>query len=452
MAKKKSETPETEAEPLDEVQSDGDESVEDTADEHPEEEVMAETVSEEASEADTSPDEVPDEEEPAREDEASHEAEELAHEEEAHGSFASKVLTGLILLLVGGGIALWGAPKIAPNLPSGIGPVKAWLMPGQSAAEAEIAALRTEFQTALANMPDPVDQATIDTAIADALNTARGEIDVQIREISDQMAGTDGAEIEGRLSAAETRLRGLTAELNELKSAMMGLSGGVLDEESLAEVAGFSAAIEGLKAEISDLAARDGALSQRLEEVTAATEQQVERARTTARNAQDTALVRSGLANIDAALSNGAPFVEAVDTLGSVDGVEVPAALADVAESGVASLPNLRSSFGDAAHSAIQAAITAEAGNEIGGRLSAFVKAQVASRSLTPIEGDSTDAVLSRAEAALKADDLAGSLSELESLEPDVAAAMGDWIDRAQKRMNAERALKNLTGTLLAEN
>ena len=53
-----------------------------------------------------------------------------AHEEEAGPSFAGRALTFLLLLLAGAALGIWGAPKLAPLLPSGLAPVANWLTPG----------------------------------------------------------------------------------------------------------------------------------------------------------------------------------------------------------------------------------------------------------------------------------------------------------------------------------
>jgi hypothetical protein len=55
-------------------------------------------------------------------------------------------------------------------------------------------------------------------------------------------------------------------------------------------------------------------------------------------------------------------------------------------------------------------------------------------RSLTPRAGDSPDAILSRAEAAVGAGDLAGAIAELNTLPPAAQAAMADWIKAATAR------------------
>ena len=74
-------------------------------------------------------------------------------------SLASKVLVGLVLLLLGAGLALWGAPKLAPHLPSGMAGVADWLTPGVRDAEARIADARGAARGAARRSRGPADRA-----------------------------------------------------------------------------------------------------------------------------------------------------------------------------------------------------------------------------------------------------------------------------------------------------
>ena len=85
-------------------------------------------------------------------------------------------------------------------------------------------------------------------------------------------------------------------------------------------------------------------------------------------------------------------------------------------------------------------------------RANAFLKAQVASRSLTPQPGTGTDAVLSRMEDRLRQDDLAGALAEAQALPSEAAAAMQGWLDSAKLRLGATDGLAALAQTLPATN
>jgi hypothetical protein len=85
-------------------------------------------------------------------------------------------------------------------------------------------------------------------------------------------------------------------------------------------------------------------------------------------------------------------------------------------------------------------------------RARAFVGAQVASRSLTPQQGMSPDAVLSRKENSLRRDDLAGVLAEAGHLPSVASAAMGGWLDGVRLRLAAEAGLAEISAQLPVTN
>jgi hypothetical protein len=112
-------------------------------------------------------------------------------------------------------------------------------------------------------------------------------------------------------------------------------------------------------------------------------------------------------------------------------------------------MASLSADFPDAARSAL-AATRAQDATSGGVDLGAFLTRQLGVRSVTPRDGDDPDAVLSRAEAALKSGDLTGALAELEAL-PDVAKSeMSGWLDQAQTRQTALDAANTLAESLTA--
>ena len=96
---------------------------------------------------------------------------------------------------------------------------------------------------------------------------------------------------------------------------------------------------------------------------------------------------------------------------------------------------------------ALQAARAGEDGT-ISGGLGGFLRSQLGARSVAPREGDDPDAVLSRAEAALKAGELQTALTEIETLPEEAKAAMSDWITSARMRAQAQSAVNALSQEL----
>ncbi len=375
-----------------------------------------------------------------------HEEEHEEVEAEERRSFASRVLTWLILLLVGAGAALWAAPRVAPNLPDGLGPVKAFLMPGEFRSQAQIAALESEVDNRLQALTPGLDETAVQGLVTAQTEALQVDFETRLQALADQVAATDGASIEGRVAQLETRLEGAVAALDGLSTGGAGLS--AEDQEALGA---FSATVDGLRAELAALADQQGALSQRIDDVEVAVDRRLSEAEvevaTATEEAADTksaALAVAAVSMIDAALASGEPFAEALGQLEANSDQPAPEGLAAVADSGVATLGVLRTGFADAAYQAIRADIKAEGQANPGARLASFLEAQIATRSLTPQEGDSTDAVLSRAEDALRRDNLAAAIDELQGLSEVARSAMGSWLPRAEARVAAQANLAAL--------
>ncbi len=294
-------------------------------------------------------------------------------------------------------------------------------------ATAEIAAL----QDGLAGIA-PVTDAARDLAAADQrIEREIADIAAGVEALGDRLGATDA-----RLAAVETQpipMADLPAEIAaayEVRLAQMLASVDARFQAMLAEQDGRFAT---LAAEIGDkLTAIEAAQS------AAAAAQDA------AARAADAAAARGALARIVAALDSGAGFAEPLGTLREVKGVEVPPALSEAAETGVASLASLQQSFPGAAREAL-AVSTREAAE--GGAVSpwqAFVRTQLGARSLSPREGDDPDAVLSRAEAALGKGDLDTALAEIAALPRIGQDAMAAWVARAETRRAALAAAQAL--------
>ena len=84
-----------------------------------------------------------------------------------------------------------------------------------------------------------------------------------------------------------------------------------------------------------------------------------------------------------------------------------------------------------------------------GGRsIGDFLRDNLGARSLEPRDGDDADAVLSRAEGALKAGRLGDALAELETLPDASRAELTGWIELAETRRNAIAAAEELNASL----
>lgn len=156
------------------------------------------------------------------------------------------------------------------------------------------------------------------------------------------------------------------------------------------------------------------------------------------------------LTQISSAINGGQPFAGPLAELAETGVQDIPAALGDVAEGGVATLNSLQTSFPDHARSALAAA-RAEGTDAGESGVGGFLRRQLGARSVTPREGADPDAVLSRAEAAVRDGRLSDALAEVDSLPEPAQAALQDWRNDANARDAAEAAALALSQSLTAK-
>ena len=160
--------------------------------------------------------------------------------------------------------------------------------------------------------------------------------------------------------------------------------------------------------------------------------------------AKDT-VARGILAQIRAAIDAGGPFDTAIKEFDEQVGQTLPNQLRSLAQEGVQTYQELREGFAEAARSALNAARDELNESEGFTGIGNYLRKQFQARSVTPKTGDDADAVLSRAEQALRENDLNGALNELDAL-PDAARdQMQPWIDQARERQGALEQLDILS-------
>lgn len=280
------------------------------------------------------------------------------------------------------------------------------------------------------------------TAKIEELEARQGEQATALDDLRGQVeAGPD-------LSALESRLEGMGSDIGALGDRIdvlagdMGAAGDritalekrpVTDSVSEEAIAAYEAELDRLRQAMED----------QREEVEAL----IEEARQMESDANATAeatMRRAALTRILSALESGAPYAAALADLQAA-GQDVPEALAASAESGVPSMADLRASFPDAARLALSAA---RASDEGGKSFGDFLRDNLGARSLEPREGDDADAVLSRAEDALRANRLGDALAELETLPDPARAEMAGWIEQAETRRAAVAAAEELNAAI----
>jgi len=197
------------------------------------------------------------------------------------------------------------------------------------------------------------------------------------------------------------------------------------------ELAALQSSVETQRDEIQRLL--DNALS--VEEATA--------------QAAQAATLQSALGRIVSAVTTGQPFEAEIADLKANGIQDVPPALADTAATGVVTAANLQDRFPDAARASLAAARAASPDVD-GGGIGGFFKQQLGARSVAPRDGDDPDAILSRAEAAMRDGRLADALAEVKALPPEAQEPLSEWLSDAQARHDAQDAVQTLTQRLTA--
>jgi len=283
---------------------------------------------------------------------------------------------------------------------------------------------------------------------------------------ADETIGGLHASLEGRAAATETadgfaqsveRDEALATQFGAVTAAIADFDARLitLEKRPLAEAGGITGdaakayerelrtmrdLLEVQRSDIEKLAAEATA---RIEGVAAQAATSEEAATATAK----VTAVKVAVSQLQSALDNGGAFEATIANLTGA-GVDVPAVLVDAAKGGVPTLANLQESYPAAARAALAASVKATSGDGAMGKIGSFFRSQVGARSLEPREGDDPDAVLSRAEAALGAGDIAGTIALIGAL-PDVGqATMAGWVNGANTRMLAVKAVRELADGL----
>lgn len=142
-------------------------------------------------------------------------------------------------------------------------------------------------------------------------------------------------------------------------------------------------------------------------------------------------------------LRAGEPFQT---DLAAVGDAKLTEALSPLAGSGVPTLAQLQAAFPDPAREALRAAREAGSQDGWGARILDFLASQSGARPLTPLEGDTPAAILSRADFALSEGRVADALTELQPLDAAVKAPLDAWIAQAQAHLAADAALQAARG------
>lgn len=283
---------------------------------------------------------------------------------------------------------------------------------GVELAAADMARFQEQLAELREMMPPQPDLSALEGAIA-ALEGKVSELDPEITEI--QATTSDAlSDLGARLATLFRRVEAL-----EISSGDASPSQAAETEEQLAQ---FKAQLDQF---VADAEARIADIETRALEAGAAS----------------SAGNRFAIARLRAVVETGAPYFDAISTMD-----DVPSELANHARTGIPTLLMLQQEFPGAARAALATSRSSSGDGTIGDRFVTFLRQATNARSLTPREGDSADAILSRAEASVAEGDLLAALAELETLPRAARPAMSDWIARAEFRLAVLGAIDVLAG------
>ncbi|MEP2531704.1 hypothetical protein [Shimia sp.] len=285
-----------------------------------------------------------------------------------------------------------------------------------------------------------------------------------------------GAKSEQALAELRQQIDAQTGEITSLRTSQEEIAGTAgAARDAAAALAPLTATADDLQAQVSALGDRVGAFEQRLTDIEkrplneglsaaaiAAYEREVEDLKelVSAQKAEaaelkdkadlsaKSALARSAVTRIVAALDSGSPYRAAIVDFGSATGRDVPEVLETYADDGVITLAALAETYPDNARAALAKAREDKVDDAEGSKLGNFFKNHLGARSVEPKEGTDTDAILSRVEAAVREGRLSAALEELDSLAEGPKTVMSEWTAVAATRLAATQAAEDLAQSL----
>lgn len=277
------------------------------------------------------------------------------------------------------------------------------------------------------------------------------QLDQAVKQQADaqQTLGADTAALADRIAALESAPAPVAPDLSRLDSLDQRLSAiESLPSDGSASTAALTAKIGELERRIAAMptGGSDPALQQKLDDALARLAEAETAAMARASEAETATQAAARAQALDAltdAVTAGQPYAAELQATGDQTLTE---ALGPTAESGIPTLAKLQADFPDAARETLRLARDLSSEDGWGDRLVDFLATQTGARPLTPLEGDTPDAILSRAEFALSEGRVADALTELDPLDPAVKVPLDPWIAQAKSHLAAIAALQAARG------
>ena len=278
-------------------------------------------------------------------------------------------------------------------------------------------------------------------------------LDTEVQQVQSRLSGLEStsgdlAALSDRLARLETAPKPEAPDLSRLDAFDRRLAAiEALPSDGAASTAALAAKLAELEQRLGagpeaaspELQKQLDAALARLDEADAAATARAAEASAARAAAERTA----ALTALSAKVMSGAPFSAELAALNDPAVAEV---LAPHAETGIPTVTQLQTGFPDAARQALRIARETSGDDGWGSRLLDFLAGQTEARPLTPLEGSTPEAILSRADFALTEGRVSDAVSELQPLDASVKAALQPWLDAAQVHLSASAALQAAGG------
>lgn len=284
-----------------------------------------------------------------------------------------------------------------------------------------------------------------DTEAIDGLSASVEALEAQFAN-----SKKENAELSRKLEEQEVLISGLVQRLGsteqqisqtvQLQDAVSVLETRLTDLENrpLPEIGATKEAVDAYEAQLAAMRAMLGQELARIEEQA----QQSAVWRDDAAGLQRQAELADLTSRLLKAIQSGDTFDPILKEIADL-GVEIPSDLAAVS-AGVSSVTELSDAFPEIARQAVEQDIREKLASGEVGRLEGFLRLQLGARSTAPKAGDSTEAIMARAEAALGKNDLQSAVAELAPLKASAYPNVFDWLERANAHLSATNAATNL--------
>jgi uroporphyrinogen-III synthase len=311
-----------------------------------------------------------------------------------------------------------------------------------------------EIEAALAQLPgDDPQLAQLEQRLA-ALESASTSAE------GDAATDDGAAALQDAVSALQERLEALSARLPEdtqdrLSQLDQRLGAAEQAESRLQELSGsvdqLTQKVGADEQQAQELAGQLSALGERV----SGAESRLEAAERNRNRATALALI---VGQLEAAIDEGRPYETQVQALtamtqnGGDDSVapgdeairQAVSELDPGAASGVPSIAALRQSFVPIANEIVHASRAPDGDNLLNRATDNLMRLVTVRPVGDDVRGDTAEARVARAEAALDKGDLAAAVAELDQLEGRPAEAAADWLSRAKARLGADQAVAQL--------